>query len=239
MRACQPPTPAPEDRTRPRLGERIRAPAGKGKLSTGYARAQVEDVAEELGVAKGTVYGYVASKEALFALAVAHGDHLQDLPPTDALPLGLDDLPSPEAVVADRLAGEIRDMRLVEAARAPGADAGIELEEVTRDLLVRLGRHRVTIKLVDTCASDFPGLAELWFGGGRWAQVDLLAGYLDQQAEAGRLQLAGDASVIARTVVELCALWAVHMHWDPSPRGLDHDAVLVTVPRMVRGLVTG
>lgn len=208
-------------------------------VTHGYARAQVEDVADELGVAKGTVYGYVSSKEALFALAVAYGDRKEDLPADPELPLDLEDLPAPEQVVAERLAGEVEGMRLVGAARDPGSDAAGEVEEIARDLMVRLGRHRVVIKLVDTCANDFPELAELWFGGGRWAQVDLLARYLDEQAGAGRLHLPGNAALVARTVIELCAMWAVHMPWDPSPRPLDPDTVLASVPRMVRRLVTG
>lgn len=208
-------------------------------VTHGYARAQVEDVADELGVAKGTVYGYVSSKETLFALAVAYGDRPQDLPADLELPLDLGDLPGPAQVVAERLAGEVEGMRLVAAARAPGADAADEVEQIARDLLVRLGRHRVVIKLVDTCARDFPELAELWFGGGRWAQVDLLSGYLEEQADAGRLHLPGEAPLVARTIIELCAMWAVHMHWDPAPRPLDPDAVLASVPRMVRRLVAG
>src|SRR6516162_6354885 len=34
----------------------------------GFRLAQMDDIAAEMGVAKGTVYGYVTSKEALFAL---------------------------------------------------------------------------------------------------------------------------------------------------------------------------
>lgn len=207
-------------------------------VAHGYGRAQVEDVADELGVAKGTIYGYVSSKEALFALAVAYSDRPDELPDDSQLPLTLVDLPAPDEVVAGRLAGEVRDMRMVRAAAEPDSDALGEVEEIARDLLVRLGRNRVAIKLVDTCAGDFPELAELWFGGGRWAQVDLLAGYLRAQADAGRLVLPGDAALVARTIIELCAMWAVHMPWDPSPRPLDAEAVLDAVPRMVRGLVT-
>lgn len=227
-------------RTRPpgRLAALVEA-ATKVFVAHGYARAQMDDVAEALGVAKGTVYGYVTSKEALFALAVAFGDRPDELPSNDRLPLDLEDLPRPEEVITDRLAAEVQDMQLVAVTQSPGADAAAEVEEVARDLLVRLARNRVAIKLVDTCAADFPQLADLWFGGGRWAQVDLLTGYLRHQVDAGRLELSGDAAVIARTVIELCAMWAVHMPWDPAPRPLDQDHLLATVPRMVRGLVTG
>jgi hypothetical protein len=36
----------------------------------------MQDVADVLGLAKGTLYGYAASKDALFAAAVRYGDDL-------------------------------------------------------------------------------------------------------------------------------------------------------------------
>src|SRR5512134_3420545 len=39
-------------------------------VEQGYARTQMADVAEAMGVAKGTLYLYVESKEALFDLVV-------------------------------------------------------------------------------------------------------------------------------------------------------------------------
>jgi hypothetical protein len=31
------------------------------------------------------------------------------------------------------------------------------------------------------------------------------------------VNLPGPAPLVARTIVELCALWAVHFHFDPAP----------------------
>lgn len=207
-------------------------------VSHGYARAQVEDVADRMGVAKGTVYGYVSSKDALFRLALAHGDGLTPLPDAANLPLDVDDLPEPAVFVAQRLAAGLEQMTLLAAAASPAVDAAAEVERIVRDLLERLMRDRTVIKLVDRCAAEFPELAELWFGSGRWSQVDVLADYLSRQAAAGRLHLPGDPGVIARSVIELCAMWAVHLHWDPSPRFVDDGMVLTTVPAMVRQMVT-
>ena len=57
-------------------------------IEQGYARTQMTDVATALGVAKGTLYGYVESKEALFDLVLRKTLEL----PGDRLP---DDLPVP------------------------------------------------------------------------------------------------------------------------------------------------
>src|SRR5438105_2687862 len=43
-------------------------------IARGYRMTQMADVAEGLGVAKGTVYLYVESKEALFDACVRHAD---------------------------------------------------------------------------------------------------------------------------------------------------------------------
>lgn len=213
--------------------------AAEAFIADGYARTQVEDVAARLGVAKGTIYGYVISKEALFALAVAFADRQEPLPGLDQLPLDVADLPEPTAVVKQRLESELDGMVLLSALDDPRSDAGDEVEDIVSDLLVRMRRHQVAIKIVDRCAAEFPALAQIWFEGGRWGQVQVLADYLRSQADAGRVEVPGDATVVARSVVELCALWAVHMRWDPSPRPVDDEVVLATIPPMVRALLTG
>ena len=43
-------------------------------VTHGYRRTQVQDIADVLGLAKGTLYGYAATKEALFAAAIRYGD---------------------------------------------------------------------------------------------------------------------------------------------------------------------
>ncbi|HIF91679.1 MAG TPA: TetR/AcrR family transcriptional regulator [Myxococcales bacterium] len=45
-------------------------------IATGYRQTQLSDVAREVGVAKGTLYGYVESKDALLALCLIHGDQI-------------------------------------------------------------------------------------------------------------------------------------------------------------------
>src|SRR6188768_2060643 len=53
-------------------------------VEQGYRRTQMADVADALGVAKGTIYLYVESKEALFDLVVRSADrpfeHPTELP---------------------------------------------------------------------------------------------------------------------------------------------------------------
>ena len=46
----------------------------------GFHRTQMDDVAERLGVSKGTIYRTVDSKEALFAAVVEWGDNPDEVP---------------------------------------------------------------------------------------------------------------------------------------------------------------
>jgi hypothetical protein len=48
----------------------------------GFHRAQMDDVAERLGVSKGTIYRTVDSKDALFAATIAWADTPDDAPAT-------------------------------------------------------------------------------------------------------------------------------------------------------------
>jgi len=52
--------------------------------------------------------------------------------------------------------------------------------------------------------------------------------YLERGRSAGTLTLTGPAPLTARTIVELCALWAVHLHFDPAPPAADIDETTVT-----------
>ncbi|MGH7856851.1 MAG: TetR/AcrR family transcriptional regulator, partial [Candidatus Binatia bacterium] len=50
-------------------------------IAQGYRRTQMDDVAREMGVAKGTLYLYVESKEALFDAVVRHLVDPREAPP--------------------------------------------------------------------------------------------------------------------------------------------------------------
>jgi AcrR family transcriptional regulator len=188
-------------------------------VAQGYRRTQMQDIADALGVAKGTVYGVVASKEALLLACVRFADGIEPPPDANSWPL-----PSPSAgelveLVAERLT-EVSELALHHLAEAEGGEAGEEIELIVTDFMRRLVRHRSAIKLVDRCAPEIPELAQLWFGAGRAQLVGELRDYLTRRAEQGLVRLTASSAhwdVVARTIVETCVLWAVHLQWDPAP----------------------
>jgi AcrR family transcriptional regulator len=196
-------------------------------LRQGYRRTQMADVAAELGVAKGTLYLYVESKEALFEQVLLHADRTDALPLPAVLPL-----PTPRPGSTLRMVRE----RLLEATRLPvlgPAASGRrrtqsvhdEVAAIARELMQVLGRHKVGIKLLDRCAPDFPELAGLYYSEGRAGLVGLLEAYLERRIAQRALPPVADTALSARMVIETAAYWAVHRHWDADPKTLDGELV--------------
>lgn len=200
--------------------------ATKTFIARGYRLTQMSDVAEALGVAKGTLYGYVESKEALFDAAVRFADSHGPAPKPSALPLATPAAGSTVQYVQARLMDEARELKLVHAlsrpmGTVPNAD---EFESIIRDLYRRMARNRRALKLVDRCAIDHPELASVWFEQGRYVQVALLATYLEKCVTEGTMRPVPNIQLAARMVLETIALWVIHMPWDPSPRPFeDHE----------------
>jgi len=209
-------------------------------IAQGYRQTQMADVAEALGVAKGTLYGYVESKEALFDAAIRFADGHVPLPEPAELPLRTPAAHTTVRLLEQRIAEEADGLALVEALQvAECRDLGAELRQVLVDLYRRAGRNRFAIKLADRCSAEFPDLARVWFGRGRWAQHELLIQYMHARIEAGSMRPLPSVPVAARTVLETIAFWAVHRHWDPSPQTIDEDSVQgAVVDFLVQGLIS-
>jgi AcrR family transcriptional regulator len=202
-------------------------------IRDGYQRTQMEDVANALGIAKGTLYGYVESKAALFDLLVRCADGHEPPPEPSALPLRTPAPASTVAVVRARLISEVENLELLAAlARPEHPDPRLELSVIIRDLYARMSRNRRGIKLVDRSAQDQPELAEVWFGQGRWGQHAALVAYLEQRIAKGQFRPVPSTHVAARAILETVAFWAVHRHWDPSPQAVDEKDVEATLVEM-------
>ena len=226
-----PPRRAPENRFRDLLKAATRV-----FIAQGYRLTQMSDVAEALGVAKGTLYLYVKSKEALFAAVIRYANHAP--PPVSELELPVA-APKPGELL--RQMQEALNREAVPAALARAlernrvGDVRAELEEIVRELYATSSRHRTTIKLVDRCGPDHPELSAVFYAKGRFAQVEWLARYLDARIEMGKLRALSDSSVAARFIVEAIATWAVHIYWDPAPQQIEPKTAEDTVVRFVLG----
>jgi AcrR family transcriptional regulator len=199
-------------------------------IDRGYKDTQMEDVASSLGVAKGTLYVYVESKEALFDLVARCADSVPSFGPVPRLPI-----PNPKRGATLRY---IRD-RLAQNQNLPALAAALsrtrpvplrkEFQEVVRELYDTVERNRQGLKLLDRSAKDLPELASLWFEGARGGLVTGLAQYLDREIRKGTMRQVSDVTVAARFIVETVVFWAVHRRWDPHPQRFDDSSARKTV----------
>jgi AcrR family transcriptional regulator len=207
-------------------------------IARGYRLTQMSDVADAVGVAKGTLYGYVESKEALFALCLWHADRTGVMERPETLPV-----PTPRV---GELSGTIKQMLSEQS--IPGAlaaalgreradDPRAELEGIVREIYETLERFHKAIKLIDRC-SDHPELRQIWQTQGREAPRAALVRYLERRMAAGQLRRVASVRLAARMLIEVCTTWAVHIKWDRSPEDFDPDEARENaIDFLVRALV--
>jgi AcrR family transcriptional regulator len=205
----------------------------------GFQRTQMDDIAERLGVSKGTIYRAVESKETLFAAVVEWGDNHDNIPAT-----GLDasvDVAAVADVVVAELAAAVAGLELAaivagRTRRRSSAGFGDEVERITVELHRLMQSRRTAVMVLDRCACEIPELAASWFGEGRYALVELWEDYLGLRSNHVTTDV--DRAILARTVIEIVTTWAVKMPWDPAPRPYPADTSTACAA-MIRNLVAG
>ncbi len=198
----------------------------------------MDDIALAMGVAKGTVYRSVHSKESLLAAVLEYADTPDALPirgTTETFDLG-----RASTGLREGLARSVARLELAAAVArdesTPDRPIGAEIERLALDLFEMMARHRIRIMVLDRCAAELPALASEWHRSGRYAIVDLWVEYLSKHSE--HVGSTVDLEILARTIVELTTLWAVKMPWDPTPRPYGGETAHMCA-EMVRDLVTG
>lgn len=206
--------------------------------SLGYSRTQMADVAREMKVSPGTLYAYVASKEALFHLLIDQaftGDAVEQ--PNLPVPT-----PPPGATLArvrERLARETALPRLAAAtARSRVADPRRELEEVLGELYDLIERTRAGAALLERSALDVPGLADAFYGEVRRGLLDRLTRYLEKRIRAGLLRRVPDPATVSRLILETITWFGRHRLRDADSATIDDaTARTATIDFLVAGLV--
>jgi len=205
-------------------------------IAQGYRRTQMADVAAAMGLAKGTVYLTVESKEALFDVALRYADAPRPIAAPAKLPIPTPARGRTLRYAQERLAREPASPTLHDAlARRHPPATGEELARIVRELHDVMARNRTGLKLVDRCAADYPELAKLWFGEGRGALLDDLTRYLQRGIQEEAFHGVPDVRVAARVIIETVVFWAVHRHWDPAPQPVDPHAAADIIVQMLVG----
>ena len=190
-------------------------------IATGYRQTQMSDVAREVGVAKGTLYGYVESKEALLTLCLIHGDQVGPIPLPEMLPVTTLAQGQLGLLIKETLGRQVALPGLIRALEVSRAeDPAAEFCEVVGELFDLMHANRHGIKLLDRCV-DHPEIRDLWQTAGREQSLLLIARYLEERSRSGQFRPIEDVQFSARLLIEMVATWAVHIHWDRLPVTID------------------
>jgi AcrR family transcriptional regulator len=216
-----------------RLRELVRC-ATEVFIEQGYKGAQMEDVAKALRVAKGTLYIYVESKEALFDLVARCADREESFAEIPRLPIRTPKRGATIAYVRQRLA-ENQAFPLLSKAleRARGATPTGEFQQIVRELYDAVERNRYGLKLLDRTAKDRPELAALWFEGARGGLLAALSEYLKREMARGTMKKIPDVAVAARFIIETVVFWGAHRYWDPHPQTVDEVTARETAIQLI------
>jgi len=186
-------------------------------IAHGWRQCQMADVAEAVGVSKPTLYLYVESKEALFALCCQYSDDPAKLEIPELLPVPT---PPPGTAVeslARKLASAAAMPVLREAlTRSRADDIETELRGVVEELWDIVHANCRTLKLLDRC-SDHPEVGPRWVEEGRLGPRAKLTEYVASRVSSGQLTAYTEPRLLARVLLETVATWAMHIRWDRSP----------------------
>jgi AcrR family transcriptional regulator len=206
-------------------------------IARGYRLTQMSDVAEAVGVAKGTLYGYVDSKDALLTVCLQWADEPGPISLPETLPV-----PTLPANQLGMLVKRALDQELVQPllARALGREQAEdpieEMSEIVGELYDLMCANRNRIKLLDRCM-DHPELVGLWQSQGREQSRLAIARYIEKRIATGQIRSLPNVRLAARIVIETVATWAVHIHWDRAPEVFDQDEARENaIDFLVRGL---
>jgi len=206
----------------------------------GLVRARMSDVAEEMGVAHGSLYNYVESKEALFYLLVDQGvrDEPAELP--DELPVHTPSRKKLLKRIEEQIENTFALPRLDAALKKHQlGDPRAELEEIVRELYLRMHKTREPATVLERSAIDQPDLFALFFVQTRRRLLERLTAYLSRRIERGYFLSVIDPATAARFLLEAVAFFARHRYGDPDLQPGDDEVVRETIVQLLVRSFTG
>lgn len=201
----------------------------------GFSRTQMADIAQESGVAFGTLYRYAPSKEALFHMALLFGAGAGE-----------------REIVAARSDGKLFETvsTFLESLHLPKRI--IEIETLAReandpvtacfgsfyDLVDRL---HPTFRILDRSSRAWPELAALFAARARAPALEATERFLREAHARGSIRAIGDTATTARLILEMITWFAMHRRYTPDASNVSdrqaREAVLNFVAAALRPLV--
>jgi AcrR family transcriptional regulator len=200
----------------------------------GFARTQMADVARELRMSPGALYGYAESKDALFHWCIeAAADRDVLVGASLPLPAGR------RAETIARVRQHLDDMQW-EGALAKALmthkpdDAAVELCEVVGELYDGTYASRHLQAIIERSAQEMPELFDAYYHRMRRPVIGGVAAYLQMRMDDGYIRPLIDVPTTARLVIETVAWFARHRRGDPDSADIDDSTARATVIDVLR-----
>ncbi|MBV8462816.1 MAG: TetR/AcrR family transcriptional regulator [Acidimicrobiales bacterium] len=212
--------------------EDLAASATKAFGRNGYRGARTADIGRDAGLSAGSVFNYVASKEALFHLVFLRGFGLLDG--------GTPELPISTPAQGETVALIERELRAVPAPRMRAAmaedapdDVECELRGIVAERYESVAGLWPLLAVIERCARDLPELEAFYYRGVRARHFARLTEYLERRADAGLLRATPDPTITARLITETIAWFAWKRHEGRDAHLYDDAVTEATVLQFV------
>lgn len=206
---------------------------------TGFAAAQMVDVARMAGVSVGTLYNYVEGKGALLLLCAERP--FSDITEGRDLPVPTPDRVELIARLDETLIRHVRLAALDRALRAPLPPEALapQLGDIVGELFDLISATRAAADAMERSARDAPDLGDLFYRRVRVRLLDQLLIYCRRLGKVEPQPPHVTPDVAARFILETVTWWARHRHRDPAPPNVDDatareiaiDLVVATLTR--------
>lgn len=229
------PAPDPEKRAIEIVDAATRVFAEKG-----YRRAQMTDIAKEMGASPGTLYNAVTSKEALFRATLLYNfGLLTNL--TDALWSETVDVMETINDLSERVElFQVMASALTRPIPDEAATFEAELREIVSEHFDFMARNGDGVRILEKSTIDFPELSKAYFGILRGVILDRWETYLARAKAAGYLGAVEDTSIAARSAIEVISWWTIRMPNDPGTEHYNETNIRSEVIAFaLRGIMKG
>lgn len=200
---------------------------------SGFAGAQIVDIAQTAGVSVGTIYNYVEGKEALLLLCAERP--FADIAEGRRFPIPTPDRHELIARLEETLDEHVRVRALERAVGTPlePEDIESELQELVGELFDLLATTRVAADAMEQSARDAPDLGELFYRRVRGRLLEQLVEYFTRVDLVTPLHRPVSPDLAARFVLETVTWWARHRHRDPAPPKIEDIDARETVTILI------
>ncbi|MFY9225298.1 MAG: TetR/AcrR family transcriptional regulator [Blastocatellia bacterium] len=196
----------------------------------GYKQTQMTDIAKAMGVATGTLYLYVESKEALFDFVVRYGIENNAEQTSITFPVTTPKTGSTISFLKKILSEQVQWPNLTEALTTTQVEnPRQELLDIIQELYSLMLSKRWGLFLIARSSVDFPELSEVFINKLRKNLLKDLTKYIKYRVEAKQFFAVVNPNISAIFLSETIVWAVIHRMCDPEFRLLSEEQLNATV----------